>query len=191
MTEREKNMAEEIRQEIQKSAQEADLVLVGIGTEFSKKNARKEEIMEAYRKLADLLKGKNYFLLTVNTDDLIFESAIDSERIVAPCGSDKTGNVVTNDDYDESWYMPQWEKYTKWLQGTVNKKVCVLELGVGFEYPTVIRFAFEKIVYFNQKCHMYRIHEKFAQLTPEIKDRTTAVKENAVKLLLEDGADVR
>ena len=175
-------MAEEIRQEIQKSAQEADLVLVGIGTEFSKKNARKEEIMEAYRKLADLLKGKNYFLLTVNTDDLIFESAIDSERIVAPCGSDKTGNVVTNDDYDESWYMPQWEKYTKWLQGTVNKKVCVLELGVGFEYPTVIRFAFEKIVYF---------HEKFAQLTPEIKDRTTAVKENAVKLLLEDGADVR
>ena len=86
-------MAEEIRQEIQKSAQEADLVLVGIGTEFSKKNARKEEIMEAYRKLADLLKGKNYFLLTVNTDDLIFESAIDSERIVAPCGSDKTGNV--------------------------------------------------------------------------------------------------
>ena len=27
--------------------------------------------MEAYRKLADLLKGKNYFLLTVNTDDLI------------------------------------------------------------------------------------------------------------------------
>ena len=80
-------MAEEIRQEIQKSAQEADLVLVGIGTEFSKKNARKEEIMEAYRKLADLLKGKNYFLLTVNTDDLIFESAIDSERIVAPCGS--------------------------------------------------------------------------------------------------------
>ena len=64
-------MAEEIRQEIQKSAQEADLVLVGIGTEFSKKNARKEEIMEAYRKLADLLKGKNYFLLTVNTDDLI------------------------------------------------------------------------------------------------------------------------
>ena len=169
-------MTEEIRQEIQKSAQEADLVLVGIGTEFSKKNARKEEIMEAYRKLADLLKGKNYFLLTVNTDDLIFESAIDSERIVAPCGSDKTGNVVTNDDYDESWYMPQWEKYTKWLQGTVNKKVCVLELGVGFEYPTVIRFAFEKIVYFNQKCHMYRIHEKFAQLTPEIKDRTTAVK---------------
>lgn len=184
-------MAEEIRQEIQKSAQEADLVLVGIGTEFSKKNARKEEIMEAYRKLADLLKGKNYFLLTVNTDDLIFESAIDSERIVAPCGSDKTGNVVTNDDYDESWYMPQWEKYTKWLQGTVNKKVCVLELGVGFEYPTVIRFTFEKIVYFNQKCHMYRIHEKFAQLTPAIKDRTTAVKENAVKLLLEDGADVR
>ena len=73
-------MAEEIRQEIQKSAQEADLVLVGIGTEFSKKNARKEEIMGAYRKLADLLKGKNYFLLTVNTDDLIFESAIDSER---------------------------------------------------------------------------------------------------------------
>ena len=82
---KEGNMTEEIKQEIQKCVQEADLVLVGIGTEFHKKNAAQEEIMEAYQKLADLLKEKNYFLLTVNTDDLIFESAIDSERIVAPC----------------------------------------------------------------------------------------------------------
>ena len=39
-------MAEEIRQEIQKSAQEADLVLVGIGTEFSKKMPGKKRSWE-------------------------------------------------------------------------------------------------------------------------------------------------
>ena len=71
-------MAEEIRQEIQKSAQEADLVLVGIGTEFSKKMPGKKRSWELTGNWRIFLKGKNYFLLTVNTDDLIFESAIDS-----------------------------------------------------------------------------------------------------------------
>ena len=44
----------EIKQQIKKCVQEADLVLVGIGTEFNKKNEAQKEIMEAYQKLADL-----------------------------------------------------------------------------------------------------------------------------------------
>lgn len=172
--------------EIKEKVQDADLVLVGIGTEFSKKHREPEEILKAYNHLAKLLEGKNYFVLTVNTDDIIFSSELNQEKIVAPCGSEATGNVVTNEDYDESWYLPQWNKYKLWLQGTVNKKLCILELGVGFEYPTVIRFAFEKVAYFNQKCKMFRIHENLAQLTPEIKDRCTAVHENAVEFLLSE-----
>lgn len=162
---------------------EADLVLVGIGTEFCAKDMERTAILDAYNKLANILKGKNYFIVTVCTDDVIFESELDTGRIVAPCGSEKKGNVITDENYDESWYLPQWNKYRLWLQGTVNKKLCILELGVGFEYPTVVRFAFEKIAYFNQKCTMYRVHEKFAQLTPEIKERCTAVPENAVSFV--------
>lgn len=168
--------------EIKTKIQDAELILLGIGTEFSSKHQNADKVLEAYNNLAKLLKGKNYFVVTINTDDIIFSSQLNQERIVAPCGSDAAGNVVTNENYDESWYLPQWNKYKLWLQGTVNKKLCILELGVGFEYPTVIRFAFEKIAYFNQKCEMFRVHEKLAQLTPEIKDKCTAVHENAVNL---------
>lgn len=172
------------------AVKDAELVLVGIGTEFSIKNQEKNILKNAYKELAEILQGKNYFVVTLNTDDLIFDSELENERIVAPCGSDKTGNVVTNEDYDESWYLPQWNKYRLWLQGTVNKKLCILELGVGFEYPTVIRFAFEKVAYFNQKCKMYRIHKTLAQLTPEIKERCTPISENAVQFLLFKENDV-
>lgn len=162
---------------------DAELVLVGIGTEFSAKYAEKERVLDAYNRLAVLLQDKNYFLLTINTDDVIFESELKEGRIVAPCGSDRTGNIVTNENYDESWYLPQWNKYRKWLQGTVNRRLCILELGVGMEYPTVIRFAFEKVVFFNQKCRMYRVHERLAQLTPEIRDKCISVTENAVSFV--------
>ena len=87
--------------------QDAELVLVGIGSEFSVKQADRESLLCAYNRLASLLQGKNYFLLTINTDDLIFESDLEKGRMVAPCGSEKTGNVVTNENYDESWYLPQ------------------------------------------------------------------------------------
>lgn len=162
---------------------DAELVLVGIGTEFSAKYAEKERVLDAYNRLAVLLQDKNYFLLTINTDDIVFDSVLDTARVVAPCGSERAGNVVENENYDESWYLPQWNKYRMWLQGTVNRKLCILELGVGMEYPTVIRFAFEKVAYFNQKCRMYRVHKRLAQLTPEIKDRGISVAENAVSFV--------
>ena len=80
-------------------------------------------------------------------------------------------NNILSEGYVEEEYLEQWEKYMKWLQGTVNRKLCVLELGVGMLYPTVIRWPFEKVVYFNQKSNIFRIHSKLYQLTEEIKDR--------------------
>lgn len=172
-------MLEQIKREIE----DAELVLVGIGEEFSIEKEGRERLLGAYDQLADLLKGKGYFLVTLQTDDLIYESRLARERIVAPCGSDAAQNVVTNEHYDESIYLPQWEIYTKWLQNTLNHRLCILELGVSFAYPSVIRFPFEKIAYFNRKARMIRIHSKFAQLTPEISERSISIAESPVEVL--------
>lgn len=163
--------------------QEADLILIGIGTDFAGNN-KKEDVKRAYNKLKDMVGSKSYFVVTLNTDDYIYESSLDKERIVAPCGSDAAGNVVTNENYDESIYLPQWETYTRWLQNTLNKKLCILELGVGFQYPSVIRWPFEKTAYFNQKSNFIRVHEKLAQLTPEIKERSISISQNPVHVLI-------
>lgn len=250
----------EKKQQLLKSVEDAELVLVGLGKEFviddsfcsgelfqKWKHADSEEKFlwmepflktiwlneqkglanqKAYEALARLLEGKNYFIVTLATDDMIYESGLNPERIVAPCGSvnklqcekhctekiypwtKEMGeelkdaalsgeleqclpficpdckeklelNVISAQSYNEAGYLPMWEKYTKWLQGTLNRKLCIIEAGVDFSYPSVIRFPFEKMAFFNQKASFYRIHEKWYQLTEELKDKGTAISCNS------------
>ena len=60
-------------------------------------------------------------------------------------------NNVYAENYDESGYLDQWGHYRKWLQGTLNRRLFVLELGVGMRFPSVVRWPFEKVAFFNQK----------------------------------------
>ena len=96
------------------------------------------------------------------------------------CGRDYRLNTVYTDDYREEGYLTQWNLYTKWLQGTLNRKLLILELGVGLQFSTIIRFPFEKIAFYNQKCRFYRINEKLYQLTPELREKGISVSKNVV-----------
>lgn len=87
------------------------------------------------------------------------------------CQSPLVFNNVEAENYAEEGYLNQWMLYKKWLQGTVNKNICVLELGVGMKYPTVIRWPFEKITFFNQKAELFRVHSRLYQMTEELNDR--------------------
>lgn len=40
-----------------------------------------------FDELEDALKGKNYFIITSNMDNLLYKSGLRSDRIVAPCGT--------------------------------------------------------------------------------------------------------
>lgn len=169
--------------QIEQIIQESDMVLIGIGDEFTERKAEKEEILKAYQRLMDLVKGKPWFLVTVNTDDLVYDAGVNRFFVVAPCGSERSGNVVTNENYDESGYLPQWQYYMNWLTSTIGKKLCVLELGVGMAYPSVIRMPFERTVLYNQKSSMIRVHSKLAQVPEEIQNRSVCYDENPVKFL--------
>lgn len=229
-------------QKVRENIKGAELVLVGIGEEFSLKETngrfKKEEYearKEAYQGLQKLLQDKNYFVVTLCTDGMIRQAGLKDERIVEPCGSyyrlqcaDKctdtitvpdeelqnkikdmfqgkeekkniernlpdcakcskklTWNTIEAENYAEEGYLEQWKVYTKWLQGTVNHKVCLLELGTGMKFPTVIRWPFEKITYFNNKARLIRIHSRLFQTTEEIKDRSTGIEYNPVEFVKE------
>lgn len=92
------------------------------------------------------------------------------------CGQPLIYNNIKAQKYVEEGYLEQWRLYTKWLQETLNKKVCILEIGVGMNYPTVIRWPFEKICFFNQKSTMYRVHSSLYQIAEETKDRCYGIK---------------
>jgi len=206
----------------------AEKILVGIGSEWRVDQSAElctEQSMqqsmekiggmgEAYRALAKLLEGKDYFIVTTNTDAQIFNYSLDASRIVAPCGNETwrqcsrtctkdiwepgeipddicphcgaplTGNTMDAAVYIEEGYLPQWQKYTHWLTTTLNQRLLILELGEGFKTPTVIRWPFEKTVLFNQKSYMYRVNEKYAQLADGMQERAVAVAENSAEWIV-------
>lgn len=187
---------------------DSEKVLVGIGAEWSLE--RNPEVMKAYESLYQIIKEKDYFIVTTNTDGAIFDSSLDVERIVAPCGNVNwkqceractkdiweafevpegicphcgaplIGNTVEAELYIEEGYLPRWETYTKWLTTTLNRKLVVLELGENFKRPTVIRWPFEKTVFFNRKSYFYRVNGVLSQISEEIKERASGIAENSV-----------
>lgn len=99
------------------------------------------------------------------------------------CGEPREFNNIYGARYDEGGYLPDWQNYTKWLQGTLNKNLVVLELGVGMRFPSVIRFPFEKIAYFNQKAKFYRVNGSLYQLTAELAEKGVGIAKNAIDWL--------
>ena len=197
----------------------AEKVLVGIGAEWAydydnEDNNRKEKILNAYRKLKELLKDKDYYIITLCIDELIFEIFGDCDRIVAPCGSycrlqcdehllskedskrykyadacpvcgKPLGyNNISNPSYLEEGYLPLFAEYKKWLMGTVNKKLCILELGCKMQFPTVIRMPFDKMCSYNLKSVFYRINSSLCQHTAENSERGISVKTDSVEYFL-------
>ena len=151
---------EKIKEEIK----DASLVLVGLGEELT------GELSGFYKELAELLKNKDYFIVTLKDREGLEKAGLQKDQITAP---------VEEPDNQESW-----DQYLHWLSFTLNQKLCVLELGVGFAHPNLIRFPFEKTVYFNKKACYIRVSEKFPQLSAEIADRGETVKEDPVTLFV-------
>ena len=100
---------------------------------------------------------------------------------------DENGEIIPFNNiyapgYKEEGYLPDWSRYMSWLQGTMNRKVCLLELGEGLKFPSVFRFPFEKMAYFNRKATCFRVHKSLYQLTEEMAARSISVPVHAVEL---------
>lgn len=187
----------------------------------------------AYENLFQILEGKDYFIVSLCRDGIIYTEKADAERIVEPCGTlrklqcsgkcttdlyesdlkvmgqirkaltdgradvekilplcPKCGkplvfNNILAENYVEEGYLEKWQHYTKWLQKTINRKLCILELGVGMRFPTVIRWPFEKVAYFNRKASFFRIHSKLYQVAEEIKEKSTGMQADPVNFLFD------
>jgi len=157
---------------LKNKVKDAELVLIGIGERFTVKD-NEQELIQAYKKLKELLADKNYFIITTCMDELLQKSGLREDRIVCPLLEEES----------EEGKITRWERYMKWLQGTLNRKLLVIELGVGLIYPDIIRFPFEKITFYNQKSELYRIHDKLFQLPPELKERGHSLEKEPIQFL--------
>lgn len=99
------------------------------------------------------------------------------------CGKKVVYNTIEANRYCEGGYLEQWDAYMKFLQKTVNKKLCMLELGVSMRFPGIIRNAFEKTAFYNQKASLVRIHQNLIQIPENIEARCYTKKENSVRFM--------
>lgn len=149
------------------------------------------EAMPLYRKLLDVVKDKNYFVITTNVDGQFEKSGFDKERIFATQGDyalfqPKSGfpkqtwsnrewveqvlplikdcriptemiphtsdgkpvsmNLRCDDTFveDAHWHE-QCERYQDFVSDNSDRSLLLLEFGVGFNTPVIIRFPFERM----------------------------------------------
>ena len=104
------------------------------------------------------------------------------------CKGDMEVNV-RKDNYfvqDDNWYK-EARNYEQFIKEIKDKKVVFLELGVGFNTPTIIRFPFEKLTYNNPNATLIRINKDFSEGMEENKAKTISFDEDMMKVISEMG----
>ncbi len=175
-----------------------------------------EPLTKACMGLANILEGKNYFILSASMCGVVSKArmteSLKKERLVELCGTWQEHEVIgriddciegrmtwkeftdgrmsTGDDFEfyslysekfsEKTYQEKWDLYLKWLQGTLNRKLCVLELGVGMRFLKPLRMPLEKVVEINHQAHFIRVHTHFYQPAATIAEKSAVICENAI-----------
>lgn len=184
------------------------------------------EAFPLYKSLLELVRDKNYFVITTNVDaqfrkagfsaEKIFEVqgdyglmqcavgchpkvysdketvenilhhshdlTVDTEYIpVCPvCGGNMDVHVRKNQYFvqDEEWNRAA-ERYEDFMTRHADKgSVVLLELGIGFNTPAIIRYPFEQVTYHNPDATLVRLNSDYPTGPRETAARTISFTEN-------------
>lgn len=108
---------------------------------------------------------------------------------VCPICGEKMEVNLRKDMYfvqDNSWYK-QNEAYNNFINNIKDKKVLLLELGVGFNTPIIIRFPFEQMTRQNKNWNLVRINKDNVMIWEDIEEKSILIQDdidNVVKKLL-------
>lgn len=195
-----------------------------------KLNRYNEKPLKLYQELYEIVKNKEYFVLSTNVDGQFYNSGFDKDKIFEVqgdysylqcenachnklynnkelvekwlrntknckilsdlvmkcpvCGGNMDMNLRKDANFvqDENWYR-QSEKYEDFLSRSKGKNVVLLEIGVGFNTPGIIRFPFEQITANNVKTTLIRINKDYPNPMLEIKNKTISFDEDTNKII--------
>ena len=100
------------------------------------------------------------------------------------CGGNMDMNLRKDENFvqDEHWYEMS-QRYDEFLNKIQNKNVVLLEIGVGFNTPGIIRFPFEQMTANNVKTTLIRINKDYPLPMLEIRNRTISFDEDTNKII--------
>lgn len=183
-----------------------------------------------YQRLLDIVKDKDYFVITTNVDHCFQKAGFDRKRLfytqgdyglfqcsepccnetfenegmvrqmveqqkdmripagllpICPhCGKPLTMNLRADNTFveDEGWHLAA-ERYQNFLRTKENGKVLLLELGVGYNTPVIIKFVFHRLTKNNRLSTYACINYGEAYAPEEIADRSIVINADAGEVI--------
>mgnify|MGYP004531820043 FL=1 len=83
---------------------------------------------------------------------------------------------------DENWYK-QSKAYEDFVNNAKDKKVILLELGVGFNTPIIIRFPFEQMTMQNKNWNLIRINKDNVMTWNDIEEKSILIQEDIANII--------
>jgi len=100
------------------------------------------------------------------------------------CGGSMDVNL-RKDSYfveDAAWHL-QADRYTQFLKKAYRRRCVLLELGVGYNTPGIIRFPFEQMASANSGMTLIRLNRDFPERQMKGKGQFVGMDENVIKII--------
>lgn len=107
------------------------------------------------------------------------------------CGRRMTMNLRCDQYFveDDAWHEAE-RNFGAFLDQCENKRTVLIELGVGFNTPTIIRFPFERLVREHDKISLIRLNMDEAVVPKSFKKRALGINEDIQKSMEDIAAQI-
>ena len=84
------------------------------------------------------------------------------------CGGEMAMNLRADDTFveDDAWHAAE-KRFGEFMSEAVTKKLVLVELGVGFNTPGIIRFPFERLVHMHDNINLVRLNVGEGSIVPQ------------------------
>ena len=117
---------------------------------------------------------------------------LDERKLIVPeadiplcpnCGGYLERSLRIDNSFVEAPYLQKQAGYTDFVNQSTTGKLVLLELGVGFNTPAIIRFPFEQITYRHPHAVLVRVNLDDATVPERIEARSTAIQEDIAEVV--------
>jgi NAD-dependent SIR2 family protein deacetylase len=104
------------------------------------------------------------------------------------CGGYLERNLRIDHRFVEAPYMERQTDYADFINHAFSGKLLLLELGVGFNTPAIIRWPFERITLKHSNASLLRVNLNDAGFPGEIKDKSIGFHEDVAQVIQDLGS---
>ncbi len=130
---------------------------------------------------------------TYDNEDIIMKMIEQTNDLKVPtallphcplCGAPLTTNLRKDSKFveDSGWHSA-YSRYERYIKEHADKKVLYLELGVGYNTPSIIKYPFWQFTHRNKDATFASLNIENGGVPSEIKDRAIEIEGDIAKIL--------